>query len=67
MKKEVFITVVERCENDILMYSPNRRLAQLLSAHVIGAGSLGFNFRVGQIGTVSPTARPPLRRSFGAV
>ena len=35
----------------------NRPLAQLLSAQAIGAGGLGLNFRAGQIGTVSPTAR----------
>ena len=32
-------------------------LAQLLSTHAIGAGGLGFKSRVGQISTVSPTAR----------
>ena len=30
-----------------------RPLAQLLSAHAIGAGGLGFKFRVGLVGTVS--------------
>ena len=45
----------------------DRSLAQLLSAHALGAGGLGFKSWVGQIGTVSPTAQPPLRRSFGAV
>ena len=35
----------------------DRPLVQLLSAHAIGAGGLGFKFRVGQIGTASPTAR----------
>ena len=35
----------------------NRPLAQLLSAHAIGAGGLGFKFRVGLVGTVSRTAR----------
>ena len=34
----------------------NNLLPQLLSAQVIGAGGLGFKSRVGQIGTVSPTA-----------
>ena len=34
----------------------NRPLAQLLSAHAIGAEGLGFESRVGQIGTVSPLA-----------
>ena len=32
-------------------------LAQLLSAQAIGAGGLGFDFRAGQIGIESPTAR----------
>ena len=32
-------------------------LAQLLSAHVLRAEGLGFKSWVGQIGTVSPTAR----------
>ena len=41
----------------------NRLLAQLLSAHAIDVGGLGFKSWVGQIGTVSP----PLRRSFGGV
>ena len=31
----------------------NRPLAQLLSAHAIGAGGLGFKSRVGLVGTVS--------------
>ena len=35
----------------------NRPLAQLLSAHAIGAGGLGFKSRVGLVGTVSRTAR----------
>ena len=35
----------------------NRPIAQLLSAHAIGAGSLGFDGRAGQIDTVSPTTR----------
>ena len=34
-----------------------RPLAQLLSSQVVGAESLGFDSRDGQIGTVSPTAR----------
>ena len=34
-----------------------RLLVQLLSAHAIGAEGLGFKSRVGEIGTVSPTAR----------
>ena len=37
--------------------SLNRHLAQLLSAHAIGAGDLRFELRVGQISTMSPTAR----------
>ena len=37
----------------------NRVLAQLLSAHVIGAESQEFASRAGQIGTVSTTARHP--------
>ena len=32
-------------------------LAHLLSAYVIGAGDLGFKFRVDQIGRASPMAR----------
>ena len=32
-------------------------LAQLLSANAIGEGDLGFQSRVGQIGTVSATSR----------
>ena len=32
-------------------------VAQLLSVHAIGAGGLGFKYRVGQIDTMSPTAR----------
>ena len=43
----------------------NRPLAQLLNAHAIGAGGLGFKSRVGLVGTVSRTARH--RCSFGAV
>ena len=43
------------------IYDKNdQRLAQLLSAHAyhaIGVGGLGFKFRTGQMGTVSPTAR----------
>ena len=35
----------------------DRPLAQLLGANAIGAGGLGLKSRVGQIGTVSPTAR----------
>ena len=35
----------------------NRPLAQLLSAHAIGAEGLGFESQAGQIGTASPTAR----------
>ena len=35
----------------------NRPLAQLLSAHAIGAEGLGFKSRVGLVGTVSRTAR----------
>ena len=35
----------------------DRPSAQLLGAHAIGAGGLGFKSRVGQIGTVSPTSR----------
>ena len=35
----------------------DRPLAKLLSEHALGAGGLGFKSRVGQIGTVSPTAR----------
>ena len=35
----------------------DRSLAQLLSAHALGAEGLEFQSRVGQIGTVSPTAR----------
>ena len=35
----------------------NQPLAQLFSAHAIDAGGLRFTSRVGQIGTVSPTAR----------
>ena len=35
----------------------NRPLAQLLSAHAIGAEGLRFKSRVGLVGTVSPTAR----------
>ena len=35
----------------------NQPLAQLLGAHAIGAGGLGFKSRVGQISTESPTAR----------
>ena len=43
-----------------------------LSAYAIGAVDLGFKFRVGQIGTVSPTAKPrrwtpPLRAGARAV
>ena len=44
-------------------YALDRPLAQLLSANVIGAGGLGFDFQADQIDTVSP----PLRRFFGAV
>ena len=40
-----------------------RLLAQLLSAQAIGAEGLGFDYRAGQIGTVSP----PLRRFSGAL
>ena len=39
-----------------------RPLAQLRSASAIGAAGLGFQSRVGEIGTVSP----PLRRFFRA-
>ena len=35
----------------------DRPLAQLHSAHAIDAGGFGFELRVSQIGTVSPTAR----------
>ena len=35
----------------------NWPLAQLLGAHAIGAGGLGFKSRVGLVGTVSRTAR----------
>ena len=35
----------------------NRPLAQLLSAHAIGARGQGFKSRVGLVGTVSRTAR----------
>ena len=34
----------------------HRPLAQLLSAHAVDAEGIGFKSRVGQIGTVSPTA-----------
>ena len=37
-----------------------RPLAQLLSAHAIGAGGLGFKSRVAN-------GSPPLQRSFGGV
>ena len=51
--------------------SLNRPLAQLLSAHAIGAGDLRLALRVGQIGTMPPTARhrcdvPSERCSQGA-
>ena len=45
-----------------MLYRP---LAQLLSAHVIGAEGLGFDLRTGQIGTVSPTARHRYEVSSG--
>ena len=35
----------------------HRPLVQLLNAHAIGEDGLGFKSQVGQIGTVSPTAR----------
>ena len=35
----------------------HRPLAQLLSTQAIGAGGLGLDSRVGQIDTMSPTAR----------
>ena len=38
-------------------YALDRPLAQLLSAHVIGAGGLGFDSQADQIDTKSPTAR----------
>ena len=43
--------------------SPDRLLAQFLSAQAIGAEGLLFPSRAGQIGTMSP----PLRRFFVAV
>ena len=46
-------------------YKNIKPLAQLLSAHAIGAGGLRFKNRVGQIGSVT-NGSPPLRRSFGA-
>ena len=47
----------------LLKLASNRLLAQLLNAHAINAGGLGFKSRAGQVGTVSPS----LRRVFGAV
>ena len=35
----------------------NRSLAQLLSAHAINSGGLGFDSRAGQISSVSPAVR----------
>ena len=53
------ITKSEFCLNWYTQY--DRPLAQLLSAHAIGAGGLGFKSRIVQTSTVL------LRRSFGAV
>ena len=47
----------------LIILKQNWPLAQLLSAHAIGAGGLGFDSWAGQIGTMSP----PLRRFIGAV
>ena len=45
----------------------NRPLAQLLSAHAIAAGGLGFDSRAGQIGYSVANGSPPLRCIFEAV
>ena len=45
----------------------NESLAQLLSAHAIGAGGLRFDYRTGQIGRSVANGSPPLQRFFGAV
>ena len=47
----------KKSENTIAKGELDRLLAQLLSTHAIGGGGLGYKSRVGQIGTVSPTAR----------
>ena len=41
----------------LFVVETDRSLAQLLSAHAIGAGGSGFKSRDGQIGLVSPMAR----------
>ena len=47
-------------------YALDWPLAQLLSAHVSGAGGLRFDSQANQIDSVA-NGSPPLRRFFGAV